>query len=151
MGRYLTAHIDGASRGNPGPSAFGVIINEGEVLLISASEFIGKATNNQAEYRGLLSALNHSLKLGATSLTVFSDSELLVRQMNGIYRVKNPILQILYKKAHTLACKLKHFEIIHIVRSANTEADRLASRAIDRQIKNKKYTKAFDTQNNVSK
>ncbi len=143
MERHLTAHIDGASRGNPGPSAFGVIIHEGETLLISYSEYFGEATNNHAEYRGLLSALNHSIKLKATSLTIFSDSELLVRQMNGVYRVKSPGLRPLYDKARILASRLKHFKIIHIVRSENREADRLASRAIDEQIKKiKKSSKA---------
>ena len=130
MKLHLTAHTDGASRGNPGPAAYGFILYNNDSPLFEHSEYIGESTNNAAEYRGLIGALQYALKLKATSIIVFSDSELVVRQINGVYRVKNPGLRTLYQKAKELIERFERFEIVHVNRSLNKEADGLASGAI---------------------
>ena len=132
MKLHLTAHTDGASRGNPGPAAYGFILYKDNTPLYKHGEYIGESTNNAAEYRGLIGTLQQALELRATSITVFSDSELIVRQINGVYRVKNPGLRPLYQKVKELIERFERFEIVHVDRSLNKEADSLASGAIDR-------------------
>lgn len=130
--KKLTAYTDGASRGNPGKAGVGVVIydQKGEVLE-EKSVYLGEATNNIAEYRALLCALQIAEKRGAEEFQVFSDSELVVKQVNGQYRVKNPSLLVLYREVMQRISALKSFSIHHIPRSENRRADRLANRGID--------------------
>jgi ribonuclease HI len=128
----LMLNIDGGSRGNPGPAAAGVVVRaEDGTIVQELGLFIGHATNNVAEYRGLLAGLQAAKELGASEISVLSDSELLVRQMNGQYRVKNEGLRPLFEKAKVLVAQFGRFQIAHIRREYNKEADRLANRAMD--------------------
>ena len=123
-------HADGASRGNPGQSAIGATIEDGEGrLLASLSRPIGRATNNQAEYRAVIAALKEALKLGAVEADIYLDSELVVKQINGGYRVRNAALKPLYLEVKELAASLKGFRISHIPRRQNAGADALANKA----------------------
>ncbi len=135
---YLIAHVDGGARGNPGPAGYGVII-EDEVMrpVAELSEFLGRQTNNYAEYSGLLAALNYALRHGFRALKVISDSELMVKQINGEYKVSSPILKELHERAKKLIDQLDCFEIRHVLREKNREADRLANMAMDRGIEKK--------------
>lgn len=128
----LTAYIDGGSRGNPGPAGYGVRVEreDGE-LVAEFHEAIGVATNNVAEYRGLVAALQWALDRGERRLHVRSDSQLLVRQMQGVYRVKHPGLQPLYALACSLVKRLDRVSFEHVGREHNTHADRLANLAMD--------------------
>ena len=122
---------DGASQGNPGLAAIGATIKDEQGRLITAiSQRIGRATNNQAEYRAIIVALENAIKLGASQVDMRSDSELVVRQINGRYRVKNASLKPLYQKVKQLQSQLKGFTITHIPRQQNTEADSLANMAL---------------------
>ncbi|HVB29180.1 MAG TPA: ribonuclease HI family protein [Terriglobia bacterium] len=128
----VVAHIDGGSRGNPGPAAYGVVVCNAEgTRLASFSKFLGCATNNVAEYQGLLAALGYALEHRHSRLKVVSDSELLARQITGQYKVKNPDLKILHERARTLIAQLDSFSIKHVLREHNREADRLANEALD--------------------
>ena len=129
----VTAFCDGGSRGNPGPSGYGVFI-EGEDggVLAELSDFLGIKTNNVAEYSGLLAALDWALANGARALRVVSDSELMVKQMKGQYRVNSPDLRPLFEEAKRRAAKLGKFEMQHVLRGKNKQADRLANEAMDR-------------------
>ena len=129
----LVAHTDGGSRGNPGPGAAAYVLRDAEDGTVLAQEgiYLGKTTNNVAEYRGLVGALESAVKLGAQEVTVLSDSELLVHQMNGQYRVRNAGLVPLYEQAKRLAGRLERCVFQHVRREANDEADRLANRAMD--------------------
>ena len=130
---WFTAHCDGGSRGNPGPAGYGVVIEDPQGRIVARlSEFLGNQTNNYAEYAGLLGALKWAVEHGARRLRLVSDSLLMVRQMNGQYRMKNPGLQPLWMEARQLARSLDGFEIAHTLRAGNTEADRLANDAMDR-------------------
>jgi len=123
-------HADGASRGNPGQAAIGATIEDSEGrLLASLSQPIGRATNNQAEYRAVIAALKEALKLGAVEADIYLDSELVVKQINGSYRVRNAALKPLYLEVKELAASLKGFRISHIPRRQNAEADALANTA----------------------
>jgi ribonuclease HI len=126
------ANIDGASRGNPGPAAYAVVIRnaEGQVVLELAKK-IGRETNNVAEYWGLLAALDYATSHGIRALRVRSDSELLVRQMQGRYKVKSPELKPLYERASKLARQFQYFAIEHVRRELNHDADGLANIALD--------------------
>jgi ribonuclease HI len=127
-----TAHVDGGARGNPGPAGYGVVIHDASGRKIAElSEYLGHQTNNYAEYRGLVAALGYALANGIQALRVVSDSELIVRQMKGIYKVRHPELRKLYDEAQQLARKLEHFEIRHALREHNRDADRLANEAMD--------------------
>ena len=127
----LVVQIDGASRGNPGPAACGVaLIHDGETLL-ERGRYLGKTTNNVAEYRGLLLGLELARQLNATHVTVQSDSELLVRQLAGRYKVKARHLKPLVQQAQRALEAFEGFKIRHIPREANTAADRLANQALD--------------------
>jgi ribonuclease HI len=132
-GNWITAYCDGGSRGNPGPSGFGVYIqDEAGKVLAELSEFLGRRTNNFAEYSGLIAALEFATRNGYPQLRVISDSELMVKQMKGQYRVNSPELRPLYEQARRLALKLDRFEIRHVLREKNRHADRLANEAMDR-------------------
>jgi ribonuclease HI len=131
--QYLIAHSDGGARGNPGPSGYGVVIQDETGRKVAAlSEYLGHQTNNFAEYQGLIAALEYALKHGPKAMKVISDSELLVRQIKGIYKVKNPTLQDLHARAKELIKQLDWFSIGHALREHNREADRLANEAMDR-------------------
>ena len=122
---------DGASRGNPGPAAIGATIKDGQGTLIARiSRHIGIATNNQAEYQAVIAALNEALRLGARKVDISMDSELVVRQLSGRYRVKNAVLKSLYREVKRLLERLEIFTITHVPRNQNKEADQLANMAL---------------------
>ena len=128
-----TAHVDGGARGNPGPAGYGVAITDASGHPIAElSEYLGHRTNNYAEYQGLLAALRYAAEHQIKALKVISDSELMVRQMKGIYKVRHPELRKLYDEAQQLVRRLEHFEIRHALREHNKTADRLANQAMDR-------------------
>jgi ribonuclease HI len=130
---YLIAHSDGGARGNPGPSGYGVVIKDEAGQKVAAlSEYLGHQTNNFAEYQGLIAALEYAVKHGPKALKLISDSELLVRQIKGIYKVKNETLKDLHARAKELIAQLEWFSIGHALREHNQEADRLANEAMDR-------------------
>ena len=128
----IKANIDGGARGNPGPAAYGVIVRDGKGEIIAElSDYLGIQTNNYAEYSGLLAALDFAVREKHLSLRVLSDSELLVRQMQGRYKVKSPGLIDLYDRARALVRKLEHFSIEHVLRQYNREADSLVNQVLD--------------------
>jgi ribonuclease HI len=130
---YVIAHIDGGARGNPGPAGYGAIL-EDELgnRLGELSEYLGKRTNNQAEYAGLIAILEYAKSKGHDAIEVHSDSELLVRQMRGQYKVKSPELRPLYERARELSRGLAWFAIEHVPREKNRDADKLANKAMDK-------------------
>src|SRR6267142_7272662 len=133
---YLIAHSDGGARGNPGPAGYGVVIkDETGTKIAELSQYLGHQTNNFAEYQGLIAALEYAIKHGYKALKVVSDSELLVRQIKGIYKVKNSVLKDLHARAKELIAKLDWFSIEHVLRGKNSEADRLANEAMDKGMK----------------
>ena len=140
---YLVAHIDGGARGNPGPAGYGAVI-EDEVgrPVVELSDYLGKQTNNYAEYSGLLAALAYTTRHGFKALKVYSDSELMVKQITGQYKVSNPSLKELHAKAIKLIEDLEAFEINHVPREQNREADWLANRAMDLGMKGQNATLA---------
>jgi ribonuclease HI len=126
----LVCYIDGSVEGNPGPGAIGVVIEDGQGTPVEAwGEAIGRVTNNQAEYRALLAALDKARRLGARAVTVRSDSQLLVRQVLGQYKVRDEKLKPLHEEARRLAGAFAEFSIEHIRREKNRAADRLANQA----------------------
>jgi ribonuclease HI len=128
----IKANIDGGARGNPGPAAYGVIVRDAKGEIIAElSDYLGIQTNNYAEYSGLLAALEFAVRGKHLSLKVLSDSELLVRQMQGRYKVKSPGLIDLYDRARTLVRKLDNFSIDHVLRHYNKEADALVNQVLD--------------------
>ena len=128
----LTINVDGAARGNPGPGGAGVLIKRDGRLVEGQAQYLGdKVTNNQAEYNALLIGLTRAAELGATKVQVYSDSELMVKQLRGEYKVKNAALAGLYEQACRLAAGFESFKIDHVRRELNQDADRLANRAID--------------------
>jgi ribonuclease HI len=128
----IKANIDGGARGNPGPAAYGVVIRDAKGEIIAElSDYLGIQTNNYAEYSGLLAALDFAVREKHLSLKVLSDSELLVRQMQGRYKVKSPGLIDLYDRARALVRKLEHFSIDHVLRQYNKEADALVNQVLD--------------------
>ena len=130
---YLVAHSDGGARGNPGPAGYGVVIkDETGRTVASLSEYLGHQTNNFAEYQGLIAALEYAIQHGPKALKLISDSELLVRQIKGIYKVKNATLQDLHGRAKELIAHLDWFSIGHAFREQNQDADRLANEAMDK-------------------
>jgi ribonuclease HI len=139
----LVAHVDGGSRGNPGPAGYGVVIqDETGRPLDKLSGYLGRQTNNYAEYSGLLAALDYALEHGPRALKVISDSELLVKQINGQYKVSSPALRELYEQARRKIHQLERFEIRHVLREKNREADRLANLAMDRGTGKQRVTEA---------
>jgi ribonuclease HI len=129
----IIAYCDGGSRGNPGPAGFGVYIQDAAgSVLGELSQYLGAHTNNFAEYSALLAALEFAITKGHKSLRVISDSELMVKQMKGQYRVNSPELRPLYEEARRRVAQLDHFQIQHVLREKNRHADRLANLAMDR-------------------
>ncbi len=127
----LVIHTDGVSRGNPGLAAIGATLkDERGQLIASISRRIGWETNNQAEYKAIIAALETAIGLGVRQVELNSDSELVVRQINGRYRVKKEALKLLYQRVKELQGRLEGFTIRHIPRQQNKEADRLANRAL---------------------
>ncbi|MBN1368800.1 MAG: ribonuclease HI family protein [Dehalococcoidaceae bacterium] len=128
-------HSDGASRNNPGHAAIGVVIADvkGQVLE-TISRYIGITTNNQAEYLALIAGLEAASMMGADEVRVKVDSELVVKQLKGQYRVKNADLRPLYLKAADLLSGFKKYSLVHVLRAQNREADRLANLALDKRI-----------------
>src|SRR5580693_6776629 len=130
---WSTAHCDGGSRGNPGPSGYGAVVEDPKGRIAARlSRFLGIQTNNYAEYSGLLAVLEWAIENGARRMRVVSDSELMVKQMKGQYKVASPVLRPLYEQARRLAAKLEKFEMRHTLRGGNKEADRLANEAMDK-------------------
>jgi len=141
----IIIYIDGGSRGNPGPSAFGVILCNGQGdILKKYSEYIGKATNNEAEYQGLIFALKKAKayfgkeKIKKMGIELFSDSQLLVKQMNGEYKVLNSRIQPLFLIAWNLKIDYKNIRISFVSREKNKEADKLVNQALDSEDKSQK-------------
>lgn len=130
---WITAYCDGGSRGNPGPAGFGVFIqDEKGAVVAELSEYLGRKTNNYAEYSGLLAALQFAIDNDHPRLKVISDSELMVKQLKGQYRVNSPELRPLYDEAKRRIAKLQSFQAQHVLRDKNKQADRLANLAMDR-------------------
>lgn len=141
------ANIDGASRGNPGPASYGVVLRDPDGnKILELAKNIGRETNNVAEYFALLAALDYAALHGITALRIRSDSELLVRQMQGVYKVKSPDLKPLQERAAKLTRQLQYFAIEHVRRELNKDADALANVALDgggtAKIKNRQLSDA---------
>jgi ribonuclease HI len=133
---WINAHCDGGARGNPGPAGYGALIQDNQGMVIAElSEFLGMRTNNYAEYSGLLGCLQYALDHHHPRLRVVSDSELMVKQIQGKYQVKSPDLKPLYDEAKRRIAKLEAFEITHALRHKNKDADRLANEAMDRGMR----------------
>lgn len=129
----LTIFTDGGARGNPGPAGIGVVIKENGKIVKAYGEYIGEATNNQAEYRALISALQSAKEMKATEIQLFMDSELIVKQLKGEYRVRDADLAPLYLKVHNLRAGFRKFFVAHVPREKNKEADKLVNQAIDKR------------------
>ncbi len=134
--KYLIAHTDGGARGNPGPAGYGVVIHDsGGNKITALSRYLGRQTNNFAEYQALIAALEYTVEHGYNALKVISDSELIVRQVKGIYKVKEPTLRDLHARVKEFIARLEWFQIEHVLRGHNREADRLANEAMDKGSK----------------
>lgn len=130
--KLVIINTDGGARGNPGPAGIGLVIkSESGELLYSFGGHIGDATNNVAEYSALVKALEESVNLGATDLRIQMDSELIVKQMQGVYKIKQPALQELAAKVLALLKKFNSYSFVHVRREYNTEADALVNKALD--------------------
>ncbi len=136
-GASATANVDGGSRGNPGPAGYGVRIEREDGTVVELKEALALATNNVAEYNGLLAALRWAVENGVSALHVRADSELMVKQMRGEYRVKNPGLQPLYDEARSLVRQIGRVKFEHVRREQNKDADRLANEAMDEAAANR--------------
>jgi len=131
-GELLSLYIDGAARGNPGPAGIGGIFYNAEKKAIREfGKFIGETTNNVAEYTALIYGLQEALVQQVKQIRVYTDSQLLARQLQGKYKVKEPHLKLLHQQAKTLIQHFSHFDIQHLPREENRKADKLANRAID--------------------
>ena len=134
MDETLTLQFDGGSRGNPGPAGIGVVVAAADgTPLVTLGRFIGRATNNVAEYRALITALQEAKRLGANKVVIRGDSELVVKQMRGEYRVKNPDMKLLHDEAQTILRTFASATITHNLRHKNGLADALANKAMDRK------------------
>jgi ribonuclease HI/predicted RNA-binding Zn-ribbon protein involved in translation (DUF1610 family) len=134
MDETLTLEFDGGSRGNPGPAGIGVVVRAQDgTPLVTLGRFIGKCTNNVAEYRALITAMEEAKKLGAKRIVIRGDSELIIRQMLGQYRVKHPDMKVLYDEAQDLIHQFDDAKIEHNLRHKNELADKLANLAMDRR------------------
>src|SRR5258708_12966776 len=132
---YLVAQSDGGARGTPGPAGYGVVIQgESGKKVAHLGEYLGHQTNNFAEYQGLIAALEYAIQHGPKALKLISDSELLVRQIKGIYKVKNAVLQDLHHRAKELIAQLDWFSIGHALREQNRDADPLATASMNKAM-----------------
>ena len=131
-GKITEVYIDGASRGNPGESGIGVLVIRPDASREEIKEYIGRGTNNEAEYKALIKALAYLVAEGSPTVKIHTDSQLVANQMNGLWKVKDPKLRILHSEAKKLVSLIPTFEIEYIPRENNTEADGLANEAIDR-------------------
>lgn len=131
----VSVFIDGAARGNPGPAGIGIVVKKGPETLLEIDEYVGKITNNQAEYQALIRGLEEVLFLGYKSAHFYSDSELLVNQIKGEYKIKKEHLKPLNLHAKILIKKFDHFSIAHAHREENKRADKLANQALDKLSK----------------
>jgi phosphoribosylglycinamide formyltransferase 1 len=127
----LIIHTDGGSRGNPGPAAGGFVLCDIDGRRTAKAFFLGRTTNNVAEYTGLVKALETAAAMGATDLAIYSDSELMVRQLTGQYKVKSEAIRPLFEEANRLLAQFGAYAIRHVMRDKNTEADRIVNRALD--------------------
>lgn len=135
MKKVLIINTDGGARGNPGPAGIGLVIkDEAGQLVYSFGGYIGETTNNVAEYSALVKALEESFNLGGTDLRIQMDSELIVKQMTGVYKIKEPTLQELASKALTILNKFNSYSFVHVRREFNKEADALVNKALDNHI-----------------
>ncbi len=135
----VVAFVDGASRGNPGEAGCGVVFKDAEgATLAELSRPLGEATNNVAEYEAFITAVEEAVRRGWLDLKVFADSELMVRQLTGVYRVRNPGLKNLYNKALSLCRALERWSIEHVGRGGNVRADELANHAIEEALKGRR-------------
>ena len=130
-GRELTVNFDGASRGNPGRAAIGVVVLANGTPIRELGETIGVTTNNVAEYRALLRGLAEAAALGARAVRIQSDSELVVRQLRGEYKVRSPALAPLHREARARMREFERVSVVHVPREENARADALANRALD--------------------
>ena len=138
---WVIAHCDGGARGNPGPAGYGALLqDEAGAVLAELSEFLGNRTNNYAEYSGLLGCLQWALDHGHRRLRVISDSELMVKQIQGKYKVNSPDLRPLWEEARRRIAQLDRFEISHALRHKNKAADQLANDAMDRGTNRQRAT-----------
>jgi ribonuclease HI len=136
MNKKIIIFTDGGARGNPGPAGIGAVLySEEKEVLAQISEYIGETTNNQAEYQALLKALNKAVELQAEEVDCFLDSELVVKQLKGEYKVKNKELAPIFIKIYNLKTKFKRISFTHVPREKNKEADKLVNLAIDMNIK----------------
>ena len=134
MDEQLTLEFDGGSRGNPGPAGIGVVVRAADgTPLVTLGRFIGRATNNVAEYRALITAMEEARNLGAKKIVIRGDSELIIKQMKGEYRVKHPDMKVLYEEAQDLIAQFDAATITHNLRHKNELADKLANLAMDRK------------------
>ena len=128
----VSIYSDGAARGNPGPAGIGVVVKHGHKVVAEVAEYLGKTTNNVAEYLAFISGLEEALACGAKEVECYADSELLVRQINGEYKVKNEGLAPLFHHAMALLKRFDDFKVVYIPREKNKEADRLSNVGIDK-------------------
>ena len=134
MDEILTLNFDGGSRGNPGPAGIGVVVSSADgTPLVTLGRFLGHATNNVAEYSALIAALQEAKKLGGRRVLIRGDSELIIKQMRGEYRVKNPDLKKLYEQAQSLVGQFDEATFEHNLREKNELADKLANLAMNRK------------------
>lgn len=133
--RRLIAYSDGASRGNPGPAAIGgLVLDEAGTQIATISRGIGRGTNNEAEYRAAIATIEAAIALGAAEIELRMDSELVVRQFTGRYRVRNPGLIPYYQRLLGLKRQLRRLDLVHVPRAGNAAADRLANAALDHPL-----------------
>ncbi len=126
---------DGASKGNPGPAGAGwILINDRDSVVVKDSQYLGEATNNEAEYQALLLGLKNALSIGVQKIRIHMDSELLVRQLTGLYQVRNPRMAVYFHQVQDLLVKFLKYDIIHIPREKNREADAMANEAIRKKL-----------------
>jgi len=141
LNSILEIHIDGAAKGNPGPAAVGAVISRGGEVIKNISAYIGEATNNLAEYTALIYGLEEALILKARNVKIFTDSQLVARQLSGEYKVKDSDIRILYNQAKHIISSFENFSVRHISREQNKGADKLANLAI-KKARAKTLTKA---------
>jgi ribonuclease HI len=130
MGYRYILHFDGCCKGNPGVSGAGVVIYKDDEELWSSSKYLGKGTNNQAEYKALILGLEKAVEFSITELCVFGDSQLVIKQVNGLYKVSSPQIKPLYEKVKELKRKFENVEFYHVYRDNNKRADKLANDAL---------------------